>query len=128
VIQQVSKQLGNLTDNKISFRYYFLSLPYHIYSTKLTQGYYYIRETKGDQAAYNFINYCMSNIEKWSETSTLNLTMNVFESQLTDDVVKFLQVDKSGFALSLRHGTQYDLLAREEFKHVTGSKATSGTP
>jgi hypothetical protein len=42
-ITELLKKLGNLTDSKISFRYYLLALPYHIFSMKMAQGYYYIR-------------------------------------------------------------------------------------
>lgn len=74
-IVQVVQQLGNLTDSKIAFRYYLLALPYHIYSTKLSQGYEYVREVKGDQLAYRYIQYCMDHVQAWGESTVLNLTI-----------------------------------------------------
>ena len=78
--------------------------------------------------AYKFINYCMDHVTTWGELYIANTTIEGFESQLAADVADLLQVDKSGFSLSLRHGTKFDLLAREEFKHITGTKGVSGTP
>lgn len=111
-IKQVIERLGNLTDSKISFRYYLFSLPYHIYSMKFTQGYQYIRDVKGDTAAFNYILYCLSNVEKWSETNMLSTTIESFHNQVSSDVSNMLGVDKSAFFLSLLHGNKYDSLAR----------------
>lgn len=127
-INQVIKQLGNLTDSKISFRYYMFALPYHIYAMKFSQGFQYMRDVKGDAAAHSYIEYCLNNVEKWSEVNMLNTTMEAFHNQVSSDVSNLLGVDKSAFFLSLLHGNKYDSLAREEYKHLSGSRGVSGTP
>jgi hypothetical protein len=71
----------------------------------------------------------LSDVAKYGEAAMLNTKMADFENKLTDDVVQLIPtVSRPNFSISLKHGSKYDSLAREEFKHITGSMATTGTP
>lgn len=95
----------------------------------MAQGYYYIRETSGDKLAIDYINFVLKSVLKYSESAMLNITLNDFDNLFSGDVVQvFPTVNKAAFNIALKHGSKYDILSREEFKHITGSMATTGTP
>ena len=71
---------------KFSYRFAFQSLPYHIFSFKLTQAIKYANDKQGPSSAVKVMRYFFDNIDNWVETALVKTTIANFMNNIAKAV------------------------------------------
>ena len=69
----------SLLKNNVKLTYEFNPLPYHFYSARIHQAFFYVLKQAGANAAEDFIAYVFSNQDNFTEEAFINKTGSEFD-------------------------------------------------